>query len=613
MWLRKYFILILISFFICNFAYAQQPPVVKDSTLLYKNIETFSGRNKFTRFMYSLIFKPVIIISKTKSPQKKAYKKLIQKPYSVFEGKAIRNINIITLDPFGYFVDDTTVATQNFLYKAGNGLHIKTKNIAIRNLLLFHEGSPFISLRAKESERLIRSQKYVHEVSFYVAQAGKEHDSVDVFIRVLDKWSIILVGSMSSNSMRAGITDNNFAGLGHEFQIAYDRNYIKSINSFVTNYYIPNIKNTFINSKLHYQSDRSGNFSRGIAVDRPFYSPLAKWAAGIELNSFSNIDTLKYITSVFVPLKLKFNSQDFWGGKAFQVFKGNSEDELTTNLILAGRYLRVRYTEKPSAFYDPLNIYGNEDFYLTSVAISMRKFVQDKFVFKYGVVEDVPVGKVFGVTAGYQLKNNSGRPYLGIRVSNGNYNTWGYLSLSLEYGTFFKAFHPEQGVIAASVNYFTGLFEVGNWKFRQFVKTQVTLGIQRFAYDSLTLNDGYGLDGFNSLTLTGTKRLLFSLQTQTYSPWRLLGFRFGPYLAYSMGILGDSKRPFSRSRVYSQIGLGVLIKNENLVFDTFQISISFYPNIPGLGQNLFKMNSYRTTDFGIRDFESGKPTPVMYR
>ena len=613
MWLRKYTILIFISFFISDLVYAQETAVVKDSTLLYKNIETFSGRNKFTRFIYSLVFQPVALISKIKPPGKKAYKKLIQKPYSVFEGKTIRNINIITLDPFGYFVDDTTVTTKNLLYRTGNVLHVKTQNMAIHNLLLFHKGVPFNSLRVKESERLIRTQKYVHEVSFYVTQAGKETDSVDVFIRVLDKWSIIMEGSMSSNSMRAGITDNNFAGLGHELHTAYDRNYNLNINSFVANYYIPNIKNTYINSRLHYQFDGLGNFSRILAFDRPFYSPLAKWAAGAEFNSSSNTDTLKYITPVDVPLKLSFNSQDFWGGKAFRVFKGNTEDELTTNLILAGRYLRVRYTEKPSALYDPLNIYCNEDFYLTSFAISMRKFVQDRYVFKYGVIEDVPIGKVFGITGGYQIKNNAGRPYLGIRVSNGSYNSWGYLSSNFEYGTFFKAFHPEQSVVLASVNYFTGLFEAGNWKFRQFVKTQVTLGINRFEYDSLTLNDGTGLDGFNSKILTGTKRLMFSLQTQTYSPWKLLGFRFGPYFAYSFGILGDAKNRFINSRLYSQIGLGVLIKNENLVFNTFQISISFYPDIPGLGQNLFKMNSYRTTDFGIRDFESGKPTPVLYR
>lgn len=613
MWLKKYFILFIVPFLICNMMSAQVGTGVKDTVLLYRNIETFSARNKFTRFMYSLVFKPITIVSKKKSTQKKVYTKLIQKPYSVFEGKTIRNINIVTLDPFGYMVDDTTVAKLNFLYRTGNKLHMTTRNLAIRNLLLFHKGIPFNSFRVKESERLIRSQKYVHEVSFYVARAGKGTDSVDVFIRVLDKWSIILEGAISPVGLKVGITDNNFAGTGHEFQNVFSRNNKIATNSYIATYYIPNIKNTYINTKLHYQVDGSLNFNRGLAIDRPFYSPLAKWAAGVAFNSVSNLDTLRYMTSGIIPLKLKYKTQDFWAGKAFQIFKGNTEDELTTNLILAAGYFRVRYTEKPSVIYDPLNIYSNEDFYLASVAFSMRKFVQDKYIFKYGVIEDVPIGKVFGLTGGYQFRNNSGRPYLGMRVTNGNYNPWGYLSSSIEYGTFLKKSHGEQGVISASINYFTGLFEVGSWKLRQFVKTQVILGLNRFPYDSLTLNDGYGLSGFNSSILTGTKRILFTLQTQGYSPWRLLGFRFGPYIAYSMGILGDSEKRFLRSTIYSQIGLGVLIKNENLVFNTFQISVSFYPVIPGIGRNLFKMNSYQTGDFGIRDFESGKPATVIYR
>jgi hypothetical protein len=65
--------------------------------------------------------------------------------------------------------------------------------------------------------------------------------------------------------------------------------------------------------------------------------------------------------------------------------------------------------------------------------------------------------------------------------------------------------------------------------------------------------------------------------------------------------------------VYAQIGLGVLIKNANLVFNTFQFSISFYPLIPGIGQNVFKTNSFSTTDFGFRDFEIVKPAMVLYR
>jgi hypothetical protein len=364
---------------------------------------------------------------------------------------------------------------------------------------------------------------------------------------------------------------------------------------------------------LHYGIDQNGNLNRSLVVDRPFYSPLAKWAAGISFSSQYKKDSLSNINPDYVPLNLKFNTQDYWAGKALQIFKGNTEQERVTNLIFAARYLRIRYSEKPAEYNDPLNIYSSENFYLAAIGISTRKYVQDKYIFKYGVIEDVPVGKVYGLTGGYQVRNNSGRLYLGMRFSFGNYNEWGYLSSNFEYGTFFHTSHAEQGVFTASINYFTGLFEIGKWKFRQFVKPQVTIGINRFSYDSLTLNEGYGLDGFNSIGLSGTNRLLFTLQTQSYSPWNFIGFRFGPYITYTCGMLGDATTRFKNSKVYSQIGLGVLIKNENLVFNTFQISVSFYPLIPGIGQDIFKMNSFRTSDFGFRDFEIGKPAKVIYR
>jgi hypothetical protein len=78
-------------------------------------------------------------------------------------------------------------------------------------------------------------------------------------------------------------------------------------------------------------------------------------------------------------------------------------------------------------------------------------------------------------------------------------------------------------------------------------------------------------------------------------------------------MVGDAVTGFKNRKVYSQIGFGILIKNENLFFNTFQISISFYPVIPGTGQNIIKMNSFSTNDFGFRDFEIGKPVPVLYR
>jgi hypothetical protein len=611
MWSRISFIWFFVLI-ISAYASAQENPVKTDSTHLYKNIEAYSKRNKFNNFMYRLIFKPVSIISK-KEIKKNNYKKLIQKPYSTFQGKIIRKIDIVTLDPFGFSANDTASAQQTRLTKVGNELHIKTQSIAIRNLLLIHKNEPFNSFYVKESERLIRNQKFVHDVYFYVTSSSPKSDSVDIIIRELDNWSIDGEVIISTTHANVGLSDKNFLGMGHEFQNFFSRNISTGISKFRTDYFIPNIMTTYINSNLHYEVDGYKNMRRSLSVDRPFYSPYAKWAGGISFSTQVKRDSLPVLNPLIVPVNLKYKTQDFWAGKAFRIFNGSTEDELATNLILTARYERVRYLQKPTDINDPLQIYSNEDFYLAGIGISTRKYVQDTYIFKYGTIEDVPVGKVIELTGGYQLRNSSWRPYLGMRFSFGNYNEWGYLSTNIEYGTFFRSSHAEQSVINFGLNYFTGLFEIGKWRFRQFVKPQVTIGINRFSYDTLTLNYGRGIIGFNSVGLVGTNRLLFTLQTQSYAPWNLIGFHFGPFLVYSAGMLGDAISGFKNRTLYSQIGFGVLIKNENLVFGTFQVSLSFFPMIPGNGQNIFKMNSFSSNDFGFRDFEIGEPSQVLYR
>ena len=217
------------------------------------------------------------------------------------------------------------------------------------------------------------------------------------------------------------------------------------------------------------------------------------------------------------------------------------------------------------------------------------------------------------MTGGYQFKNQTKRAYMGARVSMGYYYPWGYLSSNFELGTFIHSSKVEEGVFTAGLDYFTGLIKLGQWRFRQFIKPQLTIGINRFPSDSLTLNEDYGLNGFRTTALQGTSRLLVKIQSQFYAPWNFIGFRFGPFLSCSFGMLGQEETGFKKSRVYSQIGFGVLVKNESLILNTFQISLSFYPQIPGVGQNIFKINSFSTEDFGYRDFEIGKPSPVEFR
>jgi len=610
---KRLYLLLFVSVFATNdFVFAQKTQLKIDSTKVYKSIESFSLKNKFTRFAYTIFFNPVAENKTKKSIKKKVYKNLVQNSYKAFEGKIIRHVKIETLDPFGFSIADTIVRPPGFISTNGNKLHIKSQQITIRNLLLIRQNQVFDSLLVKESERLVRSRGFITDVSFFVALSAKNSDSVDVFIRELDNWSLIPSFAASTSSITFGLNDKNFLGLGHESQNEATWNYAENRFAYKVNYYIPNFRNTYINSVIHIGSEESGGYIRSFSVDRPFFSPFAKWAAGVNYIQQLRFANIQYADSGVVLQRFRINSQDYWAGMATQLFKGNTENDRVTNLILAIRYLHLDYLEKPGEKYDPQHYFDDENFYLASIGISTRKYIQDKYVFKFGITEDVPVGKVIALTGGYQAKNNTNRIYLGAKVSAGNYYPFGYLGFNLEFGAFNIASRTEQGAFVASANYFTGLLEVGKWKFRQFVKPQFIMGINRLAFDSLTLNDGYGISGFNSSSLSGSSRIMILLQTQSYSPWNFIGFRLGPYLTFSLGKLGNAETGFKNTRLYSQIGLGVLIKNDHLVINTFQVSIAFYPIIPGVGQNVFRLNSFRTVDFGIRDFGIGKPAIVAF-
>jgi hypothetical protein len=89
------YILILFSY---QVALAQENQIKKDTSKGYRAIEKYSKKRKFTKFIHKFIFHSV----ETQKITKSNFQKTQTKNYLTFEGKIIRNIEIKTLDPFGY-------------------------------------------------------------------------------------------------------------------------------------------------------------------------------------------------------------------------------------------------------------------------------------------------------------------------------------------------------------------------------------------------------------------------------------------------------------------------------------------------------------------------------
>lgn len=604
----------------------QDSTKTKEDSLRYLKIEKFSRKSKVTEFLHNFIFRSLIPEAKKKIRK--------PKPNIKAEGRIIRKIDIVTLDPFGYSLEDTSKHPQGYFQKTADRMHIKTQSEIIKNLLLFKKFERYDSLKVNESMRLLRSQRYIQDVSFYTVTKPERKDSVDVFIRVLDLWSTVPSFSVSPSNVSLKLNDYNFAGLGNRFYGETYTDFVTEENLTRIGYYIPNIRNTHVAANFQYvfsphknllqskefatpyYSSLSSNLPyrfyenraiiKSVELERPFYSPIAEWAGGLFLGQMVSArgyiprDSVVYLSSLT-------NILDLWGAKSWQIFKEYPDDYISS-LILSARYLRIRYLGL-SPESQRTGIFNKENIFFAGIGITSRKYEKDKYIFNYGKVEDVPVGRSANLNIGFDVSQRN-RVYLGLRASWGNYSPLGYLSSQLEYGTFIGRTGLEQTVLSGSANYFTRLMPLGKWKIRQFVRPVFILGMNRFSTENVTLKDK--IKGFEEATFTSRHIIVLTLQTQTYAPWNLYGFHFGPYLFTSVGMLADKSSGFS-SPLYSLIGLGILIKNDYLMFNNFQLSLSFYPLIPGRGNNILRFNAYSTQDFGFNDFEIKKPAIANYR
>lgn len=603
----------------------------KDSTDIYQDIKKYSEKSKFSKTLHKLLFR---------EPEKKSdqSKKNLPPDYSQYTGRIIREATVKSYDPFGYSLKDTTKTPRSWFQKLGNTVHIKSKPMAINKYFLFEKGQEIDTFLLNESARLLRQQKYVRDVRLIPIDANGG-DSLDLEVKVLDSWSLLPKVRLGGSKSKVGLRERNFIGMGHEANLYYSKRYSDGNTGFEASYKVPNIRNTFIDAFGKYDIDLDHFYDRYISLDKEFYSSLTRWAGGMFFQERFLERPLLDAFDEFEDKTFKYRYHSYWGGYAIPISEDFGQDKPNTNLILSLRASLLNYKRTPSEEFDPENFFSNERFLLGSVALSSRQFIQDAFIFRDGEVEDVPIGSLYAITSGVQRKKQHSRLYLGVKATNGTYFKWGFLSTNFEAGSYFNESNLEQTTVSLNVNYFSNIWHLGErWRVRQFIKPQIVLGFNRLnsRADRLGLNEdpyytgvhsneyiNYGnkkryidykngnIEGFDS-DILGTRKYLLEFQTQFYSPWNLFGFHVNPYSNISLGYLEGGKSDYESNNFYSSFGLGVIVRNDYLVFDSFELSFAFYPKMPGEGNNIFRSNAFKPEDFGFQNFQVETPRTVIY-
>jgi len=201
--------------------------------------------------------------------------------------------------------------------------------------------------------------------------------------------------------------------------------------------------------------------------------------------------------------------------------------------------------------------------------------------------------------------------YTGASAAVGWYRKMvGYIALNLSYGNFHTKADLNRGVIRLNVNSFSNLVRYEKWAFRQFATFNTVIGLNREAYEFIDLN-GSQMYGFNSDVLKGQSKAILNLETIFYTPYNVFGFRLAPVLLVSLGKIGYTFNQLSNSRIYQAYSVGLLVRNDNLVFQTFELSIGIYPYLPG-GNEAYVLNPVRSYRLRVRDFAITRPESLKY-
>ncbi|MBO0936223.1 hypothetical protein J2I47_06660 [Fibrella sp. HMF5335] len=579
-------------------------------SLLYTSLKRRMYKHRLTHQLYDVLFRDVYNSQVTGEVAQ-----IEVNPFLPYRGRIIGKIYIQRLGVFGASVYDTTRKAANWIERTGNRVHTNTReNVIRRSYLLFKEGDPVDPTVLRDNERLLRRIGIFLDARILVVPRRGSKQFVDVYVITQDVWSLLPDGGVGGfNSFQLALDQRNFRGLGQQLvnRVNYDGNDPYQKLEYLGRYVNPYIGKTFLTGQIDLQLLR---FQKVLSAKlfRPFINPDTKWAGQLELGQYWLQNRVLIRPDSLIQFPLNYFYFDTWVGRSFpSPFKlRNPEDR--ARIVVAARLTTYDYGRRPEVRADTNQLYQDRRTSLFSVGYTQRRYVRDVLIYGFGRTEDVPYGSTISLVGGFERAELGERLYMGVNLSRGQYiRKMGYLYGFVSAGTYYGQQGRQQTILSLISNYFSPLHKTGWGQMRHFLNTNLTIGADRFNNEYVYLNGDRSF-GVNSDALIGTKRLLVSYENLLFSRINVLGFRVAFITFANLGMVSFPPESLLSGPLYQGYGIGFRLRNEHLTFNSFQIRLAYYPNLPN------NSAPFRSTFEGVpvlrfRDFDINSPQVISFQ
>lgn len=408
--------------------------------------------------------------------------------------------------------DTSKPGEDKWVFRLADRLHRTTRPSVIERQLLLKPGDPYSWDAVEESERILRSNRYLYEAEIRPVPAGDGR--IDLEVETRDVWTLRAGISFNraggENSTDFTLQDANFLGTGKDLTLWRISNVDRTSTLF--RYRDPAVLGTRAVIELS-AADYSDGGSRRFEIERPFYSLDARWAAGFKTFLYERIDSLYDRGEVFQ--KIGHDREEL---EAYLGFSSGLSHGATRRWLIGFNRELDEFEYPPGGDSTPL---PPSDRLFTYPWIGFE-YVEDGFVTERQLdqiqrTEDLNLGTQFRARVGYST------PELGAErshlVASTKINTgWrpGSRQLllgALEGGSRWGSHGRENFLVAGRLRYY--LRDFGNSVFH--VSLEGALAEALDPETQLLLGGDTGLRGYPLRYLSGDRRWLVTLEQRFFS------------------------------------------------------------------------------------------------
>jgi hypothetical protein len=540
-----------------------------------------------------------------------------ERVFSRHTGKVIRNIYFRKVKVFGpKDINDTAFTSSMKLIRLANRLHYDSREWVIRQSLFFRQHKLLNPYTLADNERYLRSLPFIQDARIVIVNTMFSQDSVDILVVTKDVFEYgFTLSRLTTTSFRGRIFNNDLLGGGQAVQVGvlWRSNYTPTWNTELR-YTKYNIAGSFIDGSVGYSGLNTfvpldtGVYegSYYLSLNRPLYRTRAQLVGGLMVSKNHSINI--YNQSDAEYRNYEYVVSDVWAGYNFRnQFRTDGSERSQPNLAILARNYNLHFGRKPlQEVYATDPFYNNRRYWLGQFVIFRQQFSKTHHFFGFGRTEDIPLGYTIALTTGKENWIGRKRLYAGFEAEKyWTIKNTSLLHTEVQAGNFWQYKTAEDAVIHAAVNHYGRLFKLKKGYLRQFSSIDFIILPNSHFFKPLNINWERGIWGYRNTRINGYQRLNLRSETVFYSPLKIYGFKFNFFASLQGSFIRDIRQPILKSPLYSGIGVGARVRNENLPLNTLKFAVNYYPASPaGVKPLWLEITTVRDLRFNISSLKA---------